>query len=217
MAFTFLGLKTKLTTQIGDPNLDSTVMGDALNYTEQSIFDTFDLTLNSSQQTNAVAEGANTLTSAMPTDYQRLSSLYISSPAALATNLTEYYVTPKKFREIYPNAGTYTGPLQEWTYWTSIEFAMLSSAAVTVKLDYVKTITIMSADADVPTIPQQFEELLMLGAKMRVYEQKEDFDYANQFTNRYADLLEAFVNRYSTRQVDNQVVIPGSRNRVGGR
>jgi hypothetical protein len=72
----------------------------------------------------------------------------------------------------------------------------------------------MSDDADVPVIPQSFEELLMLGAKMRVYEQKEDFDYASQFTNRYADLLEAFAVRYSTRQVDNQIVIPGARRRV---
>lgn len=211
MAYTFLGLQTKLTTQISDPNLDSTVMGDALNYTQQSIFETFDLTLNSGQQTNAVAAAANTLTSALPTDFERVSSLYISSPAALARNLTEYFLPVKKFRELYPNAGTYTGPIQYWTYWTSIEFAMLSDQAVTVKLDYVKYVPQMTADADVPTIPQAYEELLMIGAKMRVYEQKEDFDYAGQFTNRYADLLEAFVTRYSTRQVDNQVVIPGAR------
>lgn len=215
MAFTFLGLKTKLATQIGDPNLDDDVMGDALNYTEQSVFEAFDLTLNSAQQTNAVAAGANTLTSALPTDMERITSLYISSPAALANNLTDYFVRVKEFRQLFPDAGTYTGPLQEWTYYTSIEFAVLSSTAVTVKLDYIKTVPLMSDDADVPTIPQSFEELLMLGAKMRVYEQKEDFDYANQFTNRYADLLEAFTTRYSTRQVDNQIIIPGARGRVG--
>lgn len=214
MAFTFVDLKTKLQTQIGDPNLDSTVMGDALNYTQQSIFDTFDLTLNSATQTNAVAAGANTLTSAMPTDFQRVSSLYISSPTALASDLTPYFMKVKDFRTKFPNAGTYTGPLQEWTYWTSIEFAVLASTAVTVKLDYIKYVPTLSADADVPTIPASFEELLMLGAKIRIYEQKEDFDYANQFTNRYADLLEAFTTRYSTRQVDNQVVIPGARRRV---
>lgn len=186
-------------------------MGDALNYTQQSIFGMFDLTLNSDIQTNSVTAGTNTLASALPTDFQRISSLYISSPAALARDLTDYFIKAKDFRERFPNAGTYTGPLQEWTYWTSIVFAQLASANVTVKLDYIKTIPILSADADVPVIPQSFEELLMLGAKMRIYEQKEDFDYAGQFGNRYADLLEAFVTRYSTRQVDNQVVIPGAR------
>lgn len=211
MSYIFTDLKTKLATQIGDPNLDDTVMGDALNYAQQSVFGTFDLTLNSATQTNAVAAGANTLTSAMPTDFQRVSALYISAPAGLARNLTQYFVKVDDFRELYPNAGTYTGPLQEWTYFTSIEFAVLASAAVTVKLDYVKTIDFMSAGSDVPTIPQSFEELLMLGAKIRVFEQKEDFDYAKQFTDRYADLLEAFITRYSTRQVDAQMVIPGAR------
>lgn len=214
IAFTFLALKNKLTTQIGDPNLDSTVMGDALNYTEQSIFSAFDLTLNSAQQTNAVASGANTLTTALPSNLERISSLYVSSPAASARNLTEYFVKVKDFRTLYPSAGTDTGSLQEWTYYTSVEFAVLASEATTIKLDYIKGVTIMSADADVPTIPQAYEELLMLGSKMRVYEQKEDFDYAGQFTNRYADLLEAFVTRYSTRQVDYQVVVPGARNRT---
>jgi len=211
MAYTFLDLKTKLTTQIGDPNLDSTVMGDALNYTQQSIFETFDLTLNADQQTNSVTAGTNTLASALPDDFERITSLYISSPLASARNLTEYFVKVKDFRTLYPGAGNYTGPLQEWTYFTSVEFAVLASETTTIKLDYIKSIPLLSGDSDVPTIPQAQEELLMLGAKMRVYEQKEDFDYANQFTNRYADLLEAFVTRYSTSQVDYQVIIPGAR------
>lgn len=215
MSYIFSDLKTKLQTQVGDANLDDTVAGDALNYAQQEIFGKFDLTLNSATQTNAVAAGANTLTSALPTDFQRISSLYISSPVALATDLTDYFVKVKEFRNTYPAAGSYTGPLQEWTFWTSVEFAVNSSADVVVKLDYCKTIPIMSAGSDIPTIPESFEELLIIGAKIRVFEQKEDFDYANQFTNRHADLIEAFTTRYSTRQVDNQIVVPGARRRIG--
>lgn len=214
MSYILGDLKTKLQTQIGDPNLDDTVMADALNYTQSNIFDTFDLTLNSAQQTNAVAAGANVLTSALPTDYQRMSSMYITSPTSYVKDLTPYFIPVKDFRANYPASGIYSGPLREWTYWTSIEFYNLSPIAVVVKLDYIKYIPVMTNASDVPTIPVAFEELIMLGAKMRIYEQKEDFDYANQFANRYADLLEAFVTRYSTRQVDNQMVIQGSRSRV---
>lgn len=211
MAYTFLALKNKLTSQIGDPNLDTDVMGDALNYAEQAVFDAFDLTLNSAQQTNAVAAGANVLTTALPADFQRVAFLYITSPTPYAGNLTKFFMKVDDFRNNYPNAGTYTGPLQYWTFWTSLEFAMLSAVDCVVKLDYIKTMPLMSDDSDVPSIPQSFEELLMLGAKIRVYEQKEDFDYASQFNNRYADLLEAFITRYSTRQVDTQVVVRGAR------
>jgi len=208
MAYTFSDLKTKLRKQIGDPSLDSTVMDDALNYTEQSIFNTFELTLNSETQTNAVASGANTLTSALPTDFQKITSLYITGPVGREADITEQFVSPKEFRKTFPSV-TIASPLNYWTLFTNIEFSTLADTNYTILLDYIKSVPLLSADADVPTIPQSFEELLMLGAKMRIYEQKEDFDYAGQFQARYADLLEAFLSRYSTRQVDAQFVIPG--------
>lgn len=215
MAYTFQDLKTKLQTQIGDPNLDSSVMGDALNYTQQAVFGAFDLTLNSANQTNSVTAGTNVLASAMPTDYERMSSLYVSAPTGLSEDITDYFVPIKEFRQRFPLPSIRgDSSLRYWSYWTSIVFANNANVAYTVILDYIKSIPFMSLDADVPTIPQAYEELLMLGAKMRIYEQKEDFDYASQFTNRYADLLEAFTTRYSTRQVDTQVVIPGARGRV---
>lgn len=214
MAYIFSDLKTKLQNQVGDSNLDGTLAGDAINDAQQSIFNTYSLTLNSSTQTNAVATGASALTSALPTNFQRVLSLYITSPTALACNLTDFYMDPKTFRTLYPTVYV-TGMLQEWTYFTTVEFSALAGQDYVVKLDYLKNVAILSADADVPVIPEAFRELLLLGAKMRIYEQKEDFDYAGQFTNRYADLLEAFIARYGLRQVDNQRVIPGSRRRVG--
>jgi hypothetical protein len=213
MAYTFSALKTKLQTQVGDANLSDSVAGDALNATEQHLFNTFDLTLNSAQQSNAVASGANTLTSSLPTDFQRIQNICITAPVGLMQSLKKYYLTPDAFRELYPSV-IYTGPLQQWTYWTGVEFSTLADQDYTIKLDYTKSVPLMSASDDVPTVPQSFEELLMLGAKIRIYEQKEDFDYASQFVNRYADLVEAFTTRYSTRQIDYQVRVPSSRRRV---
>lgn len=214
MSYIFGDLKTKLQTQVDDPNLTDSIAGDALNYTQNSLFNTFDLTLNSSTQTNALAAGATSLTSALPTDFQRVYSLYITSPTGLSMDITRYYESPKDFRINHTASQLLnTSPPISWTYFTSIEFAAKSDQAYTIKLDYIKSITVMSVSSDAPTIPQAFEELLILGAKMRIYEQKEDFDYASQFSNRYADQVEAFITRYGMRQVDNQVVIPGSRTR----
>lgn len=212
MAYTYGDLKTKLQTQVGDPNLNDSVAGDALNYTEQNIFNTFDLTLNSASTTNTVTSATNTLASSLPSNFQRIVNLRVTSPTNTINNLKDYYLTPDHFRERFPSTSlTGTGPLTWWTYWTSVEFSNNADQTYTLSIDYIKSITLMSAAADVPTIPQSFEELLMLGAKMRIYEQKEDFDYAAQFANRYADSLEAFVTRYSTRQVDVQAAVPGSR------
>lgn len=212
MAYQFSDLKSKLQTQIGDPNLSDSVAGDALNYAEQNIFNTFDLTLNSATQTNALATAATALTDALPSNFQRVYSLYITSPVGLSADITPYYVNPKDFRQRHTvSQSQTTAPPTWWTYFTTIEFAYKADQNYVIKLDYIKSVTLMSSSSDVPTIPQSFEELLVLGAKMRIYEQKEDFDYASQFNNRYADLQEAFITRYGMRQVDNQVVIPGAR------
>lgn len=213
MAYTFLDLKTKLTTQVGDPNLDSTVIADAINYTQQEIFAKYDLTLNSDSQTNTITSGTSSLASALPSDFQRISSIRVTLPVVNATDITKRYMSPKEFRTAYP-AIYLIGQPADWTFWTAIEFSTLADQTYTVKIDYIKSIPLLSATSDVPLVPQAFEEMLMLGAKIRIYEQKEDFDYASQFQNRFADLVEAFTTRYSTRQVDNMVIIPGARGRV---
>lgn len=213
MAYQFSDLKTKLRTQIGDASIDSTILSDALNYTQQGFFNTFDLTLNSDTQTNAVATGANTLTSALPTDLQRITALYITAPSGREADLTESFVSPKEFRKQFPSV-TIANPLNYWTFWESVQFSTLADVDYTIAVDYIKSVPILSADADVPVIPEAFEELLILGAKIRIYEQKEDFDYAGQFQTRYGDLMEAFLTRYSTRQIDGQFVIPGPRQSI---
>lgn len=213
MAYTFADLKTKLQTQIGDSSLDTTVMGDAINYTIQNIFNSIEITLNSEYQSNTVATGANTLTTALPSNFQKITSLYITSPVGLARDLTNEFVSPKEFRQMFPSITT-SNPLSSWTFWTGVEFSTLADQDYTVRIEYIKSVPILSATTDVPAIPEAFEELLMLGAKIRVYEQKEDFDYADQFQTRYADALEAFISRYSTGQVAGQFIIPGPRQSI---
>lgn len=130
-------------------------------------------------------------------------------------NLKRYFLTPDKFRDQFPAAGVIaSGNLTYWTYWINVEFANKANQTYTLAFDYIKSVPLMSTSSDVPTIPESFEELLIIGAKIRIYEQKEDFDYASQYSNRYADLLESFTTRYSTRQVDTQANVPGARIRV---
>lgn len=215
MSYTLSDLQTKLLTQVGDPNLTTSVATDAIAYAEQEIFNKFDLTLNSSSQTNTVTSGTNTLASALPSDFQRTSDIVITSPTNAAGSLKDYFVTPEQFRQQFPSTALIgSGPLKYWTYWTSHEFSWNADQTYTLTLYYIKSVPILTSSSDVPTVPQSFEEMLMLGAKIRVYEQKEDFDYASQFYNRYADLEEAFISRYGVRQVDTQIQVGNNRQRA---
>ena len=156
----------------------------------------------------------NILQNTLPSDFQRFVNLRVTT-AGLEANIKDFFMTPDDFRNAFPAAGIRdTGNLTYWTYWTSVEFSNKANLTYTVAYDYIKSIPLMSVTTDIPLIPESFEELLMVGAKMRIYEQKEDFDYSSQYSNRYADLLESFTTRYSTRQVDTQANVPGSRVRV---
>lgn len=215
MAYTFLVLKTKLATQVADPNVDTSITGDALVDAEQEIFNKFSVTLNSTTSTNTLAVGARLLTSALPTNLQRVNNISITSPVSYAKSLKDYYLTPDEFRTQYTAfAQSITAPPTGWTYIDAVEFGNLSDQTYSLLIDYTNSVPIMSADADVPTVPEAFRELLMLGAKIRIYEDKEDFDFAQQFQNRYADLLQDFLTRYSTNQIDTQPRIKGSRFRA---
>lgn len=219
MAYTYGDLKTLLATQISDANVDTTITGNALIDAEQEIFNKYDLTLNSSTQSNTVAAGANTLTTVLPTNFQRIRNMNITAPTGFAQSLKKNYISPDEF-DVVANAfvQSQTAPLggTPWTFYDdlTIKFGSLADVAYTILIRYTKYVPIMSADADIPTVPQSFRELLMMGAKIRVYENKEDFDYAQQFQNRYADLLQDFVTRYSSRQVDTTTTVRGSRFRA---
>jgi hypothetical protein len=209
VAYTFGDLKTKLATQISDPNVDTTITGDALIDAEQEIFNKFDITLNSATQSNTVAVNTNTPGTSLPTNLQRIRNVNITAPLALAGSLKKNYLDPDAFDEqctAYQQSVVNPLAITPWTYYAGgvLTWGNLADQAYTILIRYTKYVPFMSADADVPTIPQAFRELLMLGAKIRVYENKEDFDFAQQFQNRYADLLQDFLTRYSTRQVDTQ-------------
>lgn len=214
MAYTYGDLKTLLATQISDSNVDTTITGNALIDAEQEIFNKFDLTLNSSTQSNTVTVGTNTNASALPTNLQRIRNISITAPVGLARSLKDYYLVPDVFDEQFNSDAQLTsGQLQYWTYYdgSTLKWGHLADQTYTIVIRYTKYVPFLSADADIPTIPQSFRELLMLGAKIRVYENKEDFDFAQQFQNRYADLLQDFLTRYSNRQVDTTSKVTGSR------
>jgi hypothetical protein len=215
VSYIFGDLKTLLATQISDPNVDTTITGNALIDAELEIFNKYDLTLNSATQSNSVTSGTNTNASALPTNLQRVRNINITAPIAFAKSLKDFYLKPDDFDTRFTAfEQTVSGPLDWWTYYdgSTLKFGHLADQTYTILLRYTKSVTIMSADADIPTIPQAFRELLMLGAKIRVYENKEDFDFAQQFQNRYADLLQDFVTRYANRQVDGQANV-GQSNR----
>lgn len=102
-----------------------------------------------------------------------------------------------------------------YNYAETIRVSPVPNDAYTVTLRYYKKPTLLSADADVPDLPSEFEELLVVGAAYRVLQVKDNYDQAAIFENKYNELLAKLVVKYSLPQVGAPTRIRINRRAVG--
>lgn len=62
----------------------------------------------------------------------------------------------------------------------------------------------LSQNTDVPIIPQEFGEILVLGAQMRAERGRDNFDYAGIYKNEYDELVTNMKLRYCPRQLEGE-------------
>ena len=67
-------------------------------------------------------------------------------------------------------------------------------------LRYKKRPSELVNSTDVPLLPQEFRELLVIGAAFRIFEIKDDFVQASYLKSRYDELAMKLVQRYSRKQ-----------------
>ena len=90
------------------------------------------------------------------------------------------YVEYRDLLKLHPDLATAdTGtPTMWYKFANTIKVFPEPDIAYTLSLDYYKTPTELSDDADVPEIPSLYEELLVIGAYLRALEHDDDYDEA---------------------------------------
>lgn len=74
------------------------------------------------------------------------------------------------------------------------------NSAHTLTLRYKKRPTNLSADADVPDVPQEFEELIVIGAAYRVHEINDNYVQASYLKQRFDEMALKMVQKYARKQ-----------------
>jgi hypothetical protein len=126
----------------------------------------------------------------------------------------------RSFNKLYPVPGNNTaGPIHAWTLYAN---AMRTSAPTdqeyTMTVFYTKTPTKLTQDADIPELPEDFAELLVLGAYVRCLERNEDEDLAEKFEAKYEKKKLQLVTRYGFRQSNGPIKMKnGQTGQQGGR
>lgn len=219
MAYNLLDLRTRVRTKIKDSSYSAATIDGYINDAIVEIADLYPWIYFQEVSSRSLTLHSSTIT--QPTDHQSTTKLVLIHPTQTTRfwDITKYRKVWEEFYDIYPapeNTTTYSQPI-EWTeYGNQIQFNCRADLAYTLKQFYQRTPTELSANADVPDLPQNFREAIVLGASYRCEEERGNYDIATVIENRFGtktgDLIMRFAND-SMSGPDTIVAPSGDRDR----
>lgn len=212
-----------ITSKVGARIRDSGyAAGEIINYindTQNDVFNEYRLSFMQTTQNYTLATNTSDITngSNLPTNYVQALDL------SLTTAGREKILTYRDIREIeslYPDPDDTTrhpaNVPNDWYFYAGIiRVFPVPNSAYTVTLRYYKKPTILVDSVDVPEIPSEFEELLVVGAAYRIMQIKDNYDQAGILENKYGELLQKLAVKYSVLQVGKPTVMRINRHAMG--
>lgn len=198
MALTLEYMRSLVRDRLDDEDFEVGYLDTALNQAQWKILNKRKLTFLEKTQTATLLTGTNTVT--YPTDIKDLIGVRVVAAGIQSYDITENYVDYADFQLANYNttAGQSTAPLHWTTFGNRVIFPANADKDYTITFDYVKKspkvngTTVLSFD-----IPDEYEELLMIGAYMRIAKREDDYDVKQQEKLDYDDLLTDLIANYT--------------------
>lgn len=196
---------TRVQQRVRDTGFSSTEIKSYLNDVQNDVFNEYRLPFMETSQDYTLTPNVSDITNGagFPTNYVQAIDL-------LNTYSGRESVIPffdiRQVDAFYPDADDTTinpagSPIKWYIYAETPRVYPKPDLAYTLTLRYYKKPTLMSGDGDVPELPSEFEELLIVGAAYRVLQVKDNYDQAAILQNKYDELLQKLVVKYSQPQV----------------
>lgn len=218
MSYILSDIRTKVRQRIRDTGYDSTEITNYLNDCQNDVFNEYRLPFMEATQAYTLTAGVADIT-----DGDGLPANFVTPIDLILTSGGQEKTIP--FRDVremdllypdYEDSSSATGaPTDAFKYAQTIKVRPEPDQAYTLTLRYYKKPTILSADADVPSIPSEFEELLVAGAAYRVMQVKDNYDQAGILENKYKELLDKLVMKYTRNQTGQPTIMRINRVSVG--
>ena len=202
MDYNLVGLRQRVRIdKLDDEEFDSSVIDNFINDTQRDIFNQYELPFQEKIFQGTIPAGSTMFQS--PKD---LAQLQYETMAGV----TGFSNTKMKWREFfnsYPdNTNTTPGSPSAWTlYAGNIVFDKPTDIEYVFTLYYIRKPVLLTEDTSIPEIPEEFSELLVLGAYIRVLKRNEDFDQAAYVQVEYDRQLDLLVTRYGFRQASGAI------------
>lgn len=219
MSYILSDIRTKVRNRVRDSAYDATEITNYINDTQNDIFNEYRLPFMETTQDYTLNIGTADITngSGLPSNFVQVIDLVLTSANR------EKLLLPKDLRELdysnpdYENNTSYpAGEPQNWyKYGQTIKVYPEPDLAYTVTLRYYKKPTLLSSDSDVPSLPSEFEELMVVGAAYRILQVKDNYDQAAILQNKYDELLDKLVRKYTITQTGIPTIMRINRVAIG--
>lgn len=202
MDYNLVGLRQRVRIdKLDDEEFDPNVIDNFINDTQRDIFNEYELPFQEKIFQGTVPAGSTMFQ--YPSDLAQLQYQTM-------VDVPGFSSTKKPWRDFFnafpDNANQDPGAPSAWTlYAGNIVFDKPTDQDYTFTLFYVRKPKLLEGDTDVPEIPEEFAELLILGAYIRVLKRNEDFDQAAFIQTDYERVLDLLVTRYGFRESDGAI------------
>lgn len=219
MAYTTGDIVTRVQQRIRDTGYSSTEIKGYLNDTQNDVFNEYRLPFMETTQTYTLTPDVSDISNGagLPANYVQALDITLTSSGRESVL---QYVDVREIDNLYPDPDdTSINPSGQPTKWyfyaDTIKVFPVPDEAYTLSLRYFKKPTLLSSDADVPELPSQFEEILVVGAAYRVLQVKDNYDQAAILQNKYDEILQKLVVKYSQAQVGSPIRMRINKYAVG--
>ncbi len=215
MSITRADIVSNVRDLMDDDQLDATLITNAANWFVDELANNNQLRMFEDSDTLTALQAATTL--AFPTTMATMISLYTTVPQVY--DLTHYYVPYGDFIRRYADfaTATQTGAYQWTDFGNGVRFAAPLNAAHTFQCDFIRFPVKMAIDADVCEIPDNYEEMVFIGTKVRIMDINEDYAEANQErTIKLDPLVATFKKNESRGQIKTGPNVMRTNRRRGG-
>lgn len=201
MEYNLAGLRQRiLVDKLDDDEFDPQVVDNFINDAQRDIFNQYELPFMEKIFSGSIPTGSTMFT--LPDDLAAIQSQVITAPDGTQHDMQPGYLDFRTFNNMYPTPANNTpGSIYHWTLYAG---NVLTSAPTdqdyTMTIFYIKKPKLLAQDEDVPEVPEEFAEALILGALMRIHERNEDTDLAASVSQSYTATMMQLVDRYGFRQ-----------------
>lgn len=198
-----------------DPDYDGNTIRRAANWFVFELANNNRLRMFEDSDTLSASAGDTSVD--FPEDMLAWTGVYATVPTV--HDLADEYTDYSSFMSQHANfASSAAGRAHRWTdFGNGMRFAAPLDVDHEFQLDYVREPVPMEADSDECEIPARYEELVARGAKARIMEIEEDYQYAQQERDLLDPLVTAFIKNESRGGGKTRVNVIRTRRRRGGR